>query len=210
MRLGGSLIPGGCAIGYAGARRTRVAGDSMKPRMIRGPAALCAKHANYGSQSVLCRPLRGLAPLIARVPRARGLAVGYTLSPTPWAGARSLLRRQTIFCRPLRGLAWPVATLTQGSRTRPGLHAFAHSVGWGALSATSSNHLLSPATRACVAGRYLNPGLADSPWATRFRPLRRLLAPWAARSVGCSLRGLLAPWAARSVGCSLRGLLAPW
>src|SRR6185295_3813417 len=161
MRLGGSLIPGGCAIGYAGARRTRVAGDSMKPRMIRGPAALCAKHANYGSQSVLCRPLRGLAPLIARVPRARGLAVGYTLSPTPWAGARSLLRRQTIFCRPLRGLAWPVATLTQGSRTRPGLHAFAHSVG------CSLRGLLAP-------------------WAARSVgcSLRGLLAPWAARSVG--------------------------
>ena len=98
---------------------------------------------------------------------------------------------------------------------------------------------LSPAARACAADRYLNPGLADSPWATRFRPLRglgralsatssnHLLSP-AARACAAGrylnpgladspwatrfrpLRGLLAPWAAHSVGCSLRGLLAPW
>jgi len=58
-----------------------------------------------------CRPLRGLrrrgvAPLALRIPRARGLALGYTLSPR-CAGLRRCglaglgLRR----CRPLRGLA---------------------------------------------------------------------------------------------------------
>src|SRR6185369_6909638 len=85
-----------------------------------------------------CRPrVRGLASR-PRIPRARGLALGYMLSP---ANTRARLPS-----------AHP-----QGSRTRPGLHAFAR------------EYAGSPPVRA-------SPGLADSPWATRCRPRVRGLA----------------------------------
>jgi hypothetical protein len=72
------------------------------------------------------------------LPRACGLALGYTLSPamracvvapclprladSPWATP----------CRPLCGFHCR-AVLTQGSRTRPGLHAFARYAGFHQL-----------------------------------------------------------------------------
>jgi hypothetical protein len=45
----------------------------------------------------------------------------------------SLLARLP-FCRPLRGLAIAGHTLTQGSRTRPGLHASARYAGCASLA----------------------------------------------------------------------------
>src|SRR5215471_12829565 len=53
-----------------------------------------------------CRPLTRACVVRSGVPRARGLALGYTLSPAGAGLRRSLYR-------------------TQGSRTRPGLHALA-------------------------------------------------------------------------------------
>src|SRR5689334_4318797 len=68
------------------------------------------------------------------VPRARGLALGYTPSPAS-------TRASTV-----------TSLRTQGSRTRPGLHAVAREYAgfYGYLAAY--------------------PGLADSPWVTRRRP----------------------------------------
>src|SRR5262249_56341007 len=82
-----------------------------------------------------CRPrVRGLVCSRRAVPKARGLALGYMLSPAS--------TRARVFA----------SCGTQGSRTRPGLHAVARE----------------------YAGSYVRvvryPGLADSPWATRCRP----------------------------------------
>ncbi len=122
------------------------------------------------------RPLRGLATLSRCVPKARGLALGYTLSPAARACDAVALRTQgsrtrtglhavarcaslrrcrvaypgladshwATLCRPLRGLATLSRLRTQGSRTRPGLHAVARCAG----------------LRRC---RVAYPGLADSP-----------------------------------------------
>jgi hypothetical protein len=56
------------------------------------------------------RPLRGLVTPADSLPRARGLSLGYTLSPA--ARARDACR-----------------FVTQGSRTLPGLHSFARCAG---------------------------------------------------------------------------------
>src|SRR5689334_4077159 len=91
----------------------------------------------------VAREYAGWNQLGARVPRARGLALGYTLSPastragiglglgypgladSPWATR----------CRPrVRGLESAWGSGTQGSRTRPGLHAVAREyAGWNRL-----------------------------------------------------------------------------
>jgi hypothetical protein len=89
----------------------------------------------------MCLGSGGLLPgpnAIARYAGLRG-----RLRCTPWATRY----------RPLRGLAGSRALRTQGSRTRPRLHALARFAGLRV---------------ACVA----HPGLADSPKATRNRPLR--------------------------------------
>jgi len=108
-----------------------------------------------------CRPLRGLAVPTCCIPRARGLALGYMLSPAARARGADVLR-------------------TQGSRTRPGLHAVARCAG---------------SRRRCVA----YPGLADSPWATCCRPLRGLATPMCCipRARGLVLGYMLSPaaWA---------------
>src|SRR4030095_7949219 len=90
------------------------------------------------------------------------------LADSPWA---------TCFC-PLRGLTSFPSHLPQGSRTLPGLHAFAHCVGL--------RH--SPRTY---------PGLADSPRATCFCPLRRLTSfpSHLPRARGLSLGYMLLPTA---------------
>src|SRR4030095_524891 len=69
---------------------------------------------------------------------------------------------------------------TQGSRTRPGLHAFAR---WRGLTdfdrmvprarGLALGYTLSPAGAGLRISIVWYPGLADSPWATRFRPLAR-------------------------------------
>jgi len=106
------------------------------------PAGAGSRCARRGSQGSRTRPglhavarWRELAMARVAVPRARGLALGYMLSP---AGAGSRCAR--------RG--------SQGSRTRPGLHAVAR---WRGLAMGASRF----------------PGLADSPWATRCRPPAR-------------------------------------
>src|SRR6185295_5076685 len=94
----------------------------------------------------------------ASIPRARGLALGYTLSP---ASTRARVPRASV--PRARGLALgytlsPASTRapspserTQGSPTRLGLYAIAREYAGSLL------------VRAY-------PGLADSPWATRCRP----------------------------------------
>src|SRR5258708_836900 len=90
---------------------------------------------------------------------------------------------------------------TQGSRTRPGLHAVAHYVGSSFFSDA-------------------DPGLADSPWATCCRPLRGLivLLTCRPRAGGLALGYMLSPttWAHRSShmptrarGLSLGYMLSP-
>src|SRR5690349_6795211 len=77
--------------------------------------------------------------------------------------------------------------LTQGSRTRPGLHATARWRGLASLPAAYPGLADSPGLHATARWRGLAslpaayPGLADSPWATRCRPLAR------ARVVVCRL-----------------------
>jgi hypothetical protein len=94
-------------------------------------------------------------------------------------------------CRPLRGLASLLQFRTQGSRTRPGLHAVARFAGLASLlqfrtqgSRTRLGYMLSPASlglrRCCVS----YPGFADSPWATCCRPLRGPLRPIVAELTG--------------------------
>jgi hypothetical protein len=96
-------------------------------------------------RSFLSPAYAGLAATGRELPRARGLALGYTLPP---ASTR----------------APAVASLpTQGSRTRPGLHAAAREYAGSC---------------GCVVAY---PRLADSPWATRCRPLTR------ARGLSCYL-----------------------
>src|SRR5262249_30550797 len=88
---------------------------------------------------------RGACVIRSLCPRARGLTLGYMLSPAG-AGLRHSF------------------TLSQGSRTHPGLHAFAR---WRGLA--SFVHSV--------------PGLEDSPWATCFRPLARALCSTLCRSL---------------------------
>ena len=134
--------------------RQRVAqGESASPGVCNTTRGKPAQRATARSamwsrnnrvQSSLCRPLRGLAPSHRCIPRARGLARGYMLSPA----ARACGFAQTEEVAIVR---------TQGSRTRPGLHAVARRAGL---------------RRRIV----VSPGLADSPWATCCRPLRGLAA----------------------------------
>src|SRR5262252_2235092 len=91
------------------------------------------------------RPLARACVIRSLCPRARGLTLGYMLSPAG-AGLRHSF------------------TLSQGSRTHPGLHAFAR---WRGLA--SFVHSV--------------PGLEDSPWATCFRPLARALCSTLCRSL---------------------------
>src|SRR5215472_14594881 len=106
----------------------------------------------------------GLYGGVLRLPTARGLAVGYTLSPAD------------------AGLYGGVLGLPHDSRTRRGLHAVARYAGsyGGVLRLPTARGLavgytLSPATRACTEACFAYPRLADSPWATRCRPLRGLV-----------------------------------
>jgi hypothetical protein len=102
-----------------------------------------------------CRPRRGLATLSCCIPRARGLALGYMLSPA---------------ARACDGVALP----TQSSRTRTGLHAVARyaslrrcRVALPRARGLALGYTLSPAARACAGVVLRYPGLADSPCATR-------------------------------------------
>ena len=106
--------------------RQRVAqGESASPGVCNTTRGKPAQRATARSamwsrnnrvQSSLCRPLRGLAPSHRCIPRARGLALGYMLSPA----ARACGFAQTEEVAIVR---------TQGSRTRPGLHAVARCAG---------------------------------------------------------------------------------
>src|SRR4029078_13191407 len=100
-------------------------------------------------------------------PGLRGLALGYTLPPTAWACDVAVCVPRASRTRPglhaaahcvgLRRSCVEVLVVrrTRASRTRPGLHAAAHCVG----------------LRRCG---LRTQGFADSPWATRCRPLRGL------------------------------------
>ena len=106
--------------------RQRVAqGESASPGVCNTTRGNPAQRATARSamwsrnnrvQSSLCRPLRGLTPSHRCIPRARGLALGYMLSPA----ARACGFAQTEEVAIVR---------TQGSRTRPGLHAVARCAG---------------------------------------------------------------------------------
>src|SRR5262249_14552865 len=74
----------------------------------------------------------GLYGGVLRLPTARGLAVGYTLSPATRACTEACFAYPRLAdspwatrCRPLRGLVRRRASLTHGSRTRRGLHTVA-------------------------------------------------------------------------------------
>src|SRR6185436_11552281 len=84
------------------------------------------------------------------------------LADSPWATC----------CRPLRGLVLLRLLRTQGSRTRPGLHAVARYAGSCSSAycvprarGLAQGYMLSPATRARAPPLTAYPGLADSPWA---------------------------------------------
>src|SRR4030095_9907391 len=160
------------------------------------------------------------------VPRARGLALGYTLSPagaglrisivwypgladSPWATRFRLLARACGF----RSYG------TQGSRTRPGLHAFAR---WRGLTdfdrmvpsarGLALGYTLSPAGAGSCYRLFRYPGLADSVgYAKRTRKRIRLWAEHQTRSDEVGMKDYAATSShllPRRLGCYLSNFSA--
>ena len=99
---------------------------------------------------------RASSPLSGRQHVAQGKSAQPWVRMRRWsASPRSGRQTFRIICRPLGGLALFGFPHTQGSRTRPGLHAVAHCAGSGG----SASRIL---------------GLEESPWATCSRRLRGL------------------------------------
>jgi hypothetical protein len=126
------------------------------------------------------------------LPRARGFALGYTLSPATGLHCRALL--------------------TQGSRIRPGLHAVARYAGLHCRALLTQGSRIRPGLHAVARyglalSRLAYPGLADSPWATRCRPLcglRRLRGLLHVPPANPRLRGLAAGYMLPSLPSSRR------
>src|SRR5262249_8968360 len=134
---------------------------------------------------VFCRPLRGLAYLLVRLPPVRGLTGGYILSPAARAqisGARHPRFADSpgaTFCRPLRGLR-SLRPVAPGSRPHRVLHSVARCAGsriyWCdyPVRGLTGGYILSPAARASVSIGAITPGSRTHRGIVFCRPLRGL------------------------------------
>jgi hypothetical protein len=151
------------------------------------------------------------------LPRARGFALGYTLSPATGLHCRALLTQGSRIRPGLHAVARYAglhcrALLTQGSRTRPGLHAVARYAGLHCRALLTQGSRIRPGLHAVARyglalSRLAYPGLADSPWATRCRPLcglRRLRGLLHVPPANPRLRGLAAGYMLPSLPSSRR------
>ncbi len=215
LALGYTLSPAARA---ASSRRLRSQGSRTRPELTLSPAARAASSRRLGSQGSRTRPglhavarCAGLPRRGVWVPRARGLALSSRFRPlrglprrgvwvpgladSPWATR----------CRPAARAASSRRLGSQGSRTRPGLHAVARCAGclvvafaFPGLADSPWATRCRPAARACLVAAFVAfalPGLADLPWATRCRPLRGLprRGVWVPRARGLARGYTLSP-----------------